>query len=78
MVFDEFADKVKMVRSSDLGQYLQQGYQQYLPDEMEGGRRARLSKVAVDDFVRLRTAVDLEGGAESFLQTLLSKAIRRF
>lgn len=73
MLSEEFAQKVKLVSSQDLGDYLADGYQDFLPDDMEGGKCT--TKTAIDDFIRYRVAV--EGDAVSFVKSLFEKVVSR-
>ena len=73
MLSEEFAQKVKLVSSHDLGEYLADGYHDFLPDDFEGGKCA--TKTAIDDFIRYRTAV--EGDAVSFVKSLFEKVVSR-
>ena len=73
MLSEEFAQKVKLVSSQGLGDYLADGYQEFLPDDMEGGKCT--TKTAIDDFIRYRVAV--EGDAVSFVKSLFEKVVSR-
>mmetsp|Transcript_4598 Transcript_4598/g.13010 ORF Transcript_4598/g.13010 Transcript_4598/m.13010 type:complete len:404 (+) Transcript_4598:119-1330(+) len=74
MLSEEFAKKVKLVSSQDLGDYLAEGYLEFLPDDVEGGKC--VTKTAVDDFIRYRMAVEGDAG-DSFVQSLFKKVVTR-
>lgn len=73
MLSEDFEQKVKLVSSQDLGEYLADEYQEFLPDDMEGGKCT--TKTAIDDFIRYRVAV--EGDAVSFVKSLFEKVVSR-
>ena len=43
-----FAEKFQVIKTKDLGEYLMEGYEQFLPDEIEGGWRS--AEEIVEDF----------------------------
>jgi hypothetical protein len=68
MLSEEFAQKVQLVSSQDLDEYLADGCHQFLPDDVEGGKCD--TKTAVDDFIRYRMAVEGDTGDVSFVKSL--------
>lgn len=61
MLAKDFRKKVHMIPASGLGEFLADGYEKYLPDELEGGE-ADTGKI-VKDFIAFRKSV--EGAPES-------------
>jgi hypothetical protein len=56
MLAPAFRKRVKMITERDLHRYLQEGYQTYLPDEMESGQAN--TDDLVEDFVNYRKYLD--------------------
>jgi len=62
MLAKDFRKKVHMIPAAELGRFLADGYERYLPDELEGGE-ADAGKI-VEDFIAFRRSVEgcVEGG----------------
>ena len=58
MLAQDFRSKVHMIQEEKLGEFFQQGYENYLPDDCQTGTVA--SKQLVDDFISYRKALESE------------------
>jgi hypothetical protein len=70
MLLPAFRKKVKMIHDKDLPNYLQEGFEQYLPDEVKNGQAD--TDDLTQDFVAYRKYVD-EQNADCEISTLSGK-----
>merc|ERR1711862_412624 len=56
MLAEDFRKKVHMISSDRLGEFLEEGYEKYLPDDIKGGKSE--TEAMVSDFVTYRKFVE--------------------
>lgn len=77
MLSESFQKKVHMIPEAKLSEFLQAGFEDYLPDEMETGRVN--TNLLVEDFLTYRIAVEEDFSATQTAQaTLTARGKRKF
>jgi len=65
MMSDDFAEKIAVVSSEELGNYLMDGWRIHLPDDMEGGLLN--TNTLIKSFIAERKAIESSGSCQKQL-----------